>query len=318
MGHRRRGRREHPGVSRPTSASTRARRSTSRSRRTRPPIDLDIYRMGYYGGMGARKVATVLPSATLPQTQPTCLTDAATGLIDCGNWAVSASWAVPADAVSGIYFAKLMRERHRRRQPHRLHRPRRRRAFRPAVPDLRHDVAGLQPVRRQQPVLSAAPGGPRPRVQGQLQPAVHHARDQAGRLGVQRRIPDGALARSQRLQRQLFDGRRHRPPRRARSSSTRCSCRSVTTSTGPARSAPTSKRRATAGVNLAFFSGNEVFWKTRWENSIDDGGTPPTARWSATRRRTPTPRSIRRPRGRARGATRASARRPTAAVRKTR
>ena len=24
-----------------------------------------------------------------------------------------------------------------------------------------------------------------------------------------------------------------------------------------------------AGVNLAFFSGNEVFWKTRWEPSID-------------------------------------------------
>ena len=24
-----------------------------------------------------------------------------------------------------------------------------------------------------------------------------------------------------------------------------------------------------AGVNLAFFSGNEVFWKTRWETSID-------------------------------------------------
>ena len=29
-----------------------------------------------------------------------------------------------------------------------------------------------------------------------------------------------------------------------------------------------------AGVNLAFFSGNEVFWKTRWENSIDGSGTP--------------------------------------------
>ena len=28
-----------------------------------------------------------------------------------------------------------------------------------------------------------------------------------------------------------------------------------------------------AGVNLAFFSGNEVFWKTRWENSIDGSGT---------------------------------------------
>jgi hypothetical protein len=29
-----------------------------------------------------------------------------------------------------------------------------------------------------------------------------------------------------------------------------------------------------AGTNLAFFSGNEVFWKTRWEPSIDGSGTP--------------------------------------------
>src|SRR5437762_12442701 len=28
-----------------------------------------------------------------------------------------------------------------------------------------------------------------------------------------------------------------------------------------------------AGVNLAFFSGNEIFWKTRWEPSIDGSGT---------------------------------------------
>src|SRR6185436_4742379 len=27
------------------------------------------------------------------------------------------------------------------------------------------------------------------------------------------------------------------------------------------------------GVNLAFFSGNEVFWKTRWEASIDSSNT---------------------------------------------
>ncbi len=31
---------------------------------------LDIYRMGYYGGDGARKVASVKPSAALPQSQP--------------------------------------------------------------------------------------------------------------------------------------------------------------------------------------------------------------------------------------------------------
>jgi hypothetical protein len=71
---------------------------------------IDIYRLGYYGGMGARKVATVQPSATLPQAQPACLTDPATGLYDCGNWAVSASWTVPVNAVSGIYIAKLVRE----------------------------------------------------------------------------------------------------------------------------------------------------------------------------------------------------------------
>ncbi len=67
---------------------------------------IDIYRMGYYNGMGARKVASVTPLVA-PQNQPNCLNNAATGLIDCGNWAVSALWPVPADAVSGIYFAKL-------------------------------------------------------------------------------------------------------------------------------------------------------------------------------------------------------------------
>ncbi len=71
---------------------------------------LDIYRMGYYDGDGARKVATVLPSATLPQSQPAPLFDATTGLTDCGNWAESASWDVPASAVSGIYFAKVIRD----------------------------------------------------------------------------------------------------------------------------------------------------------------------------------------------------------------
>ncbi len=55
-------------------------------------------------------MATVQPSATLPQGQPACLSDPTTGLVDCGNWAVSASWAVPAKATSGIYIAKLVRE----------------------------------------------------------------------------------------------------------------------------------------------------------------------------------------------------------------
>ena len=71
--------------------------------------NIDIYRMGYYGGMGARKITSITPSVSLPQTQPDCLNDDTTGLIDCGNWAASASWPVPTTAVSGIYFAKLTR-----------------------------------------------------------------------------------------------------------------------------------------------------------------------------------------------------------------
>jgi phosphodiesterase/alkaline phosphatase D-like protein len=70
---------------------------------------LDIYRLGYYAGLGARKVATVNPSVSLPQTQPACLTDAATHLVDCGNWANSAFWAVPSTATSGVYIAVLRR-----------------------------------------------------------------------------------------------------------------------------------------------------------------------------------------------------------------
>ena len=84
---------------------------------------IDIYRMGYYGGMGARRVDSIEPSAALPQDQPECLRGAipvlAEGggldvwpapLVDCGNWAVSASWRAPEDATSGIYFARLVRE----------------------------------------------------------------------------------------------------------------------------------------------------------------------------------------------------------------
>ena len=70
---------------------------------------LTIYRMGYYGGNGARQVATVTPSTPLQKNQVSCLKDSTTGLIDCGNWKVSASWAVPATATSGIYFAKAVR-----------------------------------------------------------------------------------------------------------------------------------------------------------------------------------------------------------------
>ena len=72
---------------------------------------VDVLRLGYYQGLGARMwQANIRPSATLPQTQPSCIATATTGLIDCGNWGVSASWTVPWDAVSGVYIAHLVRD----------------------------------------------------------------------------------------------------------------------------------------------------------------------------------------------------------------
>lgn len=70
---------------------------------------IKIYRLGWYQGNGARLVDTISPSASLPQNQPACATDDSTQMYDCGTWAVSASWNVPSTAVSGVYIARLIR-----------------------------------------------------------------------------------------------------------------------------------------------------------------------------------------------------------------
>jgi hypothetical protein len=59
---------------------------------------LDLYRLGFYGGSGARYMATVRPSSGPSTQQPDCLADSATGLIDCGNWTESIAWRVPSEA----------------------------------------------------------------------------------------------------------------------------------------------------------------------------------------------------------------------------
>jgi hypothetical protein len=68
----------------------------------------DIYRLGYYGGLGARKVATFQKSVA--SLQPAPVTDPVLGLADAGNWTMTASWAVPSSAVSGVYIVHLVRQ----------------------------------------------------------------------------------------------------------------------------------------------------------------------------------------------------------------
>src|SRR5262245_4582296 len=68
---------------------------------------IDIYRLGWYNGDGARKITT-LPGTFPAQNQTAqCVTDNSTEITDCGTWALTTIWTVPTNLVSGVYFALL-------------------------------------------------------------------------------------------------------------------------------------------------------------------------------------------------------------------
>ena len=215
-----------------------------------------------------------------------------------------------------LHRAAHAHRRHRGREPHRLRRPRRRQPLRHPVPDLGHDLAGVQPVRRQQP-LRGRPGTARTRLQGQLQPAVHApGASTAPRTSCS--TPSTrwcAGSRRNGYDVSYFD-RASTPIAAAPScSSTRCSCRAGHDEywSGEQR----------ANVEAARDAGVEPRVLQRQRDVLEDPlgaehrrhRRRRTARSSPTRRRTPNakidPQTRRR--GRAPGATRASARRPTAA-----
>ncbi|HXC76943.1 MAG TPA: N,N-dimethylformamidase beta subunit family domain-containing protein, partial [Candidatus Acidoferrum sp.] len=65
---------------------------------------IDIYRFGYYQGLGGRFMMEVANLNGV--TQPSCPMDSATGMIAC-NWAASYTLNVPTTWVSGVFLAKL-------------------------------------------------------------------------------------------------------------------------------------------------------------------------------------------------------------------
>ncbi|HJY07294.1 MAG TPA: N,N-dimethylformamidase beta subunit family domain-containing protein, partial [Bryobacteraceae bacterium] len=234
---------------------------------------LDIYRMGYYGGLGARKVATVNPSATLPQTQPACLTDVSTNLYDCGNWAVSASWAVPSNAVSGIYFAHVIRT------------------------DTGGDSQIFFIVRNDSSHSDMLFQTSDETWQAYNDYGGHSLYGGAGTWDLPNRaykvsynrpfdtrqfesaswIFNAEYPMVRWLEANGYDVTYFTGIDAARSGSLIQNHKIYVTAghdeyvSGPQRTNIESARDA--GVNLAFFTGNEYFWKTRWENSIDGSGT---------------------------------------------
>lgn len=71
------------------------------------PYKIEIFRLGYYGGSGAREIGEIYNADGTVQAE--ALFDESLGLVDAGNWTVTDSWDVPADAVSGVYLARVQR-----------------------------------------------------------------------------------------------------------------------------------------------------------------------------------------------------------------
>ena len=69
---------------------------------------INIYRLGYYGGDGARLVGTINHQSTNSIVQAAPLTDPATGVVDAGNWQITDSWKLSADVISGVYAANIV------------------------------------------------------------------------------------------------------------------------------------------------------------------------------------------------------------------
>ena len=65
---------------------------------------IDFFRIGWYGGLGARLRLHVGPLNGV--TQPSCPTDPTTGMIACG-WTVGYTLTIPGDWTSGVYLGLL-------------------------------------------------------------------------------------------------------------------------------------------------------------------------------------------------------------------
>ncbi|MCE9672114.1 PKD domain-containing protein [Myxococcus stipitatus] len=71
------------------------------------PVRWELYRMGYYGGTGSRRMASGGPVSIGPQ--PTPVADPTTGLVEC-RWPRSFTVATQSSWPSGVYLVKLIRD----------------------------------------------------------------------------------------------------------------------------------------------------------------------------------------------------------------
>jgi hypothetical protein len=242
---------------------------------------IDIYRLGYYQGNGARLITTI--NKTARQTQPSPITNATTGEVDAGNWAVTASWAVPSTAVSGVYIAHLVDQTNTSNESH--------------IPFIvRADESTSDIVfQTSDTTWHAYNGWGGANLYGGNGPGGDSAPGRAYKVSYNRpfgtRDGVGTYAGSQDflfgaeyaaifwLEQNGYDVSYIAGVDTSRFPSI-LGQHKIFTSTGHDEYWDTVARanlqtaRSTKGLNLIFMSGNEVYWKTRWEPSIDGSNTP--------------------------------------------
>lgn len=235
---------------------------------------IDIYRLGYYRGFGAHKKGTGVITAPFPQVQPPPFEDASTGLVDCGTWNVSAHWAVPSDAVSGFYIAVLKRNDNPSRRSHIVFIVRDDastsdiffqasdatwQAYNRYGGNSLYDGVTSWPAGRAVKVSYNRPFATRGSSSEDFlfnaeYPMIRFLERNGYDVSYTTNL-DMDRDGSKILQHKIFMSVGHDEYWSANQ-----------------RAAVETARAA--GVHLAFFSGNEVYWKTRWENSYDGSNTP--------------------------------------------
>ncbi len=241
-------------------------------------FNISIYRIGYYQGNGARLIADLGNFVGI--AQPACNFDNVTGLTDCGNWTLTASWPVPATAVSGIYIAKLTRSVAGGGGSSHI-------AF-----IVRNDASTASLFFKTSDATWQAynPYGGMSLYVGAGMPFNHANKVSYNRPFLTRSGGGGGGAQEdwfmnaeypmiRFLEANGFDISYTTDVDISRNPTNLILNHQVFLSVGHDEYWSKEERNAveaakTAGKHLAFFSGNESYWKTRWENSNDGTNTP--------------------------------------------
>jgi len=242
---------------------------------TNKQFTIQVYRLGYYGGNGATLVEDLGTHTGVEQPAP--LVDNANGLVDCGNWSETTHWDIPANAVSGIYLAKLTRLSNGGSSH--------------IVFIVRDDAKNTDLLFKTSDATWQAYNNFGPSFYGPSDPGspLTFGYSRANKVSYNRPfftrdarpanfLFNAEFAMLQWLERNGYDVKYVTDVDFDRDATpiTPVNHKAILSVGHDEYWSKNQRMRFEAarnsGVHLAFFSGNEVYWKTRWENSIDGSG----------------------------------------------